>query len=60
MIRGHLQNTSARRGEGVKGKRTRADIGGSGGQARVDVHIQKDMVPKKVIKKFLKKVSKKT
>ena len=35
-------------GRGVKGKRTRADIGG-GGQAWVDVH-----------KKNLKKVSKKT
>ena len=35
-----------RKGEGVKGKGTRADIGG-GGQARVDVH-----------KKILKKVSK--
>ena len=36
-------------GRGVKGKGTRTDIGGRGGQARVDVN-----------KKNLKKVSKKT
>ena len=40
---------SARRGEEVKVKGARADIGGRGAQARVDVH-----------KKILKKVSKKT
>ena len=37
-LRGHPQKTSARVEEGVKKKRTHADMGGDGGQAKVDIH----------------------